>query len=91
MSKSKPEKPYAVVSWLCGKRAVDAFLQSAGLGITGAGVREFATVLFKPGEVITPERLQDMFAKMVAEADKQKTDFTLRDMHVISIHNEQQD
>jgi len=67
----------AHVDFCLGNRQICDFLASAGLGLTGAGVHQMFTVDYKPGEEVDEARVKCALDLMVAESNRQQTDFKI--------------
>lgn len=60
-------------------------MSSAGLGISGVGVKERVKLTYKAGEVVDEARVMRALEKMQAESDARCTPFVIHCPKVISI------
>lgn len=77
---------FATVEWVRGKRRLSEVMRNAGLGLSGVGVRERVTIEYKPGEVVTEERVLAAVNHMIDRSNAENTDFEISCPRVISIY-----
>lgn len=82
---SDPKGVVATVEWTRGDRKVSSFIKNAGLGLTGAGIKERVTITYKPGEVVDEARVLKAVNSMIAQADAEKVEFVISNPKVLSI------
>ncbi len=77
----------AIVEVTHGRKGINQFLRSAGLGLTGAFTTERWVISYAEGEEVTPERVEEAMRAMQAAANADPTMKTeVLDFRVISIH-----
>lgn len=84
---SETDQAYAVVDYLIENRRISNFISSAGLGITGVGRREVSRIIYKKGEIATPERAIEALDKTAELLDKSNSEFKITDPRVVRIFN----
>jgi hypothetical protein len=67
----------ATVDVTMGDRRMSYLMASAGLGITGAGVKERLVFNYAPGEEVGPERVNAAMENMIAIADAESAEFKI--------------
>ena len=98
MNNTKDETPQALaravgsghfvaeVEVLRGNRRMNTFLRNAGLGLNGAGMKEVFKVDYKPGETVTPERVNKAFDDMRRMSNDQQTDFEILSHKLVALY-----
>lgn len=80
-----PSYSVATVEWIRGKRLLSTFIRNAGLGITGVGIKERMDFRYKPGEIVTEERVMKAVQSMIDQSNAEKTAFEISCPRVIRI------
>lgn len=75
----------ATVEWIRGNRPVSTVMRNAGLGLTGVGVKERVSISYKPGEVVTEERVLKAVQSMITQSNAENTEFEISGPRVIRI------
>lgn len=83
-----PSYSVAEVEWVIGKRTLGTFMRNAGLGLGGCGVKERVSISYKPGEVVTEERVLGAVQKMIDLSNAEELDFEISCPRVIRIFEE---
>jgi len=87
MSEEKLKHPVATVEWVRGKRQLSNLMRNAGLGLTGAGVKERVNIDYKPGSVVTEERVMKVVQSMIDESNAENAEFEISCPRFIKITN----
>lgn len=77
--------PVAVVEWIIGDRRVSALIRNAGLGIQSAGTKQRVKINYKPGEVVTEERVMRAVQSMIDQSNAANTEYKISCPRVIEI------
>jgi hypothetical protein len=75
----------AYVEVLQGNRMMSDFMAAAGLGLTGAGVRETMTIDYKPGEEVDAARVSKAMDSMIESSNRECTDFKILSYKVLGV------
>ena len=75
----------ATVEWICGKRRLSTVMRNAGLGLTGVGVKERVNISYKPGEIVTEERVLKAVQSMIDQSNAENAEFEISCPRVIRI------
>jgi len=68
-----------------GNRMLSKFMASADLGLVGVGLRETLVIDYKPGTVVTEERVRAAMNQMIRESDRLQTEFVIHHYTVKSV------
>ena len=75
----------ATVEWIRGERRLSTFIRSAGLELTGVGIKERVNISYKPGEIVTEERVMKAVQSMIDQSNAENTEFEIYCPRVIRI------
>ena len=75
----------ATVEWIRGNRLVSTVMRNAGLGLTGVGVKERVNISYKPGEIVTEERVMKAVQSMIDQSNAENAEFEISCPRVIRI------
>ena len=75
----------AIVEWIRGVRLLSTVMQNAGLGLTGVGVKERVKISYKPGEIVTEERVLKAVQRMIDQSRAKNAEFEISCPRVIRI------
>ena len=75
----------ATVEWIKGNRQLSTIMSDAGLGITGVGNKERAEIHYKPGEIVTEERVMKAVRQMIDQSNAKKAEFKISCPRVVRI------
>jgi hypothetical protein len=75
----------ATVEWIRGERRLSTFIRNAGLGLTGAGIKERVNISYKPGEIVTEERVMKAVQSMIDQSNAENAEFEISCPRVIRI------
>lgn len=75
----------AEVEVIQGNRKVCNLLANAGLGITGAGIKEVLQIDYKPGESVDTQKVENTMNSLISETDKLQTEFKILSYKVLQI------
>ena len=87
MSKETETLSYfvATVEWTRGERRLSTFIRNAGLGLTGVGIKERVNISYKPGEIVTEERVLKAVQIMIDQSNAEKAEFEISYPRVVRI------
>lgn len=75
----------AYVEVLQGNRRMSDFVAAAGLGLTGAGVREIMTIDYTPGEEVDAARVAKAMDSMIEASNRERTAFKILSYKVLGV------
>lgn len=75
----------ATVEWIRGNRLLSTVMRNAGLGLTGVGVKERVNISYKPGEIVTEERVLKAVQSMIDQSNAENAEFEISCPRVIRI------
>lgn len=75
----------ATVEWIRGERLLSTVMRNAGLGLTGVGVKERVHISYKPGEVVSEERVMKAVQSMIDQSNAENAEFEISCPRVIRI------
>ena len=75
----------ATVEWIRGDRRLSTVMRNAGLGLTGAGIKERVNISYKPGEIVTEERVMKAVQSMIDMSNAENAEFEISCPRVIRI------
>jgi hypothetical protein len=75
----------ATVEWIRGVRRISTVMRNAGLGLTGIGSKERVNISYKPGEIVTEERVLKAVQSMIDMSNAESAEFEISCPRVIRI------
>ena len=75
----------ATVEWIRGDRRLSTFMRKVGLGLAGVGIKERVTISYKPGEIVTEERVLKLVQRMIDQSAAENAKFEISCPRVIRI------
>jgi hypothetical protein len=75
----------ATVEWIRGERRLSSFVRNAGLGLSGCGVKERVNISYKPGEIVTEERVMKAVQSIIDQSNAENAEFEISCPRVIRI------
>ena len=60
-------------------------MRNAGLGLTGCGIKERVNISYKPGEIVTEERVMKAVQGMIDQSNAENAEFEISCPRVIQI------
>lgn len=85
---ASPRNVVATVEWIRGNRRVSEVMRNAGLGLTGVGEKETVRIIYKPGEVVTEERVMKAIQSMIDRSNVENLEFEISCPRVLRIFEE---
>jgi hypothetical protein len=68
-----------------GDRRLSTVMRNAGLGLTGCGIKERVNISYKPGEIVTEERVMKAVQSMIDQSNAENAEFEISCPRVIRI------
>lgn len=75
----------ATVEWMRGDRRLSTVMRNAGLGLSGCGIKERVNISYKPGEIVTEERVMKAVQSMIDQSNAENAEFEISCPRVIRI------
>lgn len=75
----------ATVEWIRGDRRLSTVMRNAGLGLTGVGIKERVNISYKPGEIVTEERVMKAVQSMIDMSNAGNAEFEISCPRVIRV------
>jgi hypothetical protein len=60
-------------------------MRNAGLGLTGCGIKERVNISYKPGEIVTEERVMKAVQSMIDQSNAENLEFEISCPRVLYI------
>jgi hypothetical protein len=80
-----PSSFVATVEWVRGNRLMSTVMRNAGLGLSGVGVKERVNISYKPGEIVTEERVMKAVQSMIDQSNAENAEFEISCPRVVRI------